>query len=73
MLARTLVSVLLKKVSKHLALLVCLLILGQATGRYQVGQIVIFGLTLASALLHSLGRLLQDRLPGTALPRGGCT
>ena len=51
----------LSKLAKHLALLGCLAIVGQATGRALVGQRVIFGLILAAALIHSLGETLTRR------------
>jgi hypothetical protein len=73
MLVGTAVSALLIKVSKHLALLLSLLILGQASGRYQVGEISLFALALASSLLYALGRFLQDRVRRQAAPRGGPT
>jgi len=73
MLVRTAFSALLIKVSKHLALLLSLLILGQASGRYQVGEISLFALALASSLLHGLGRFLEDRVRRQAALRGGST
>lgn len=54
-------SAFLIKAGKHLALLVCLLILGRASGRYEVSQVLILGLTVASVLLYHAGRVLQSR------------
>ena len=50
------------KLSKHLGLLVCVLVLGQASGRFAVSPAVIFGFTAAAALAHMTGRALQFRL-----------
>ena len=51
----------LTKLAKHLALLACLAIVGQATSRAFVGQRFIFLLILAAALIHSLGQTLKGR------------
>jgi hypothetical protein len=51
----------LTKLAKHLALLACLAIVGQATGRAFVGQRFIFILILAAALIHSLGQTIKRR------------
>ena len=71
MFVRTATSTFLIKISKHLALLVCLLILSRASGRYEASQILILGLTVASSLLHLAGRALQNRLISKAVLRGG--
>ena len=52
----------LTKLAKHLALLVCLAIAGQATGRAALGQRSIFLLVVAAALIHGLGQSLKRRL-----------
>lgn len=49
------------KLAKHLALLVCLAIVGQATGRAALGQPAIFSLVVAAALIHGLGQALGRR------------
>ncbi len=54
-------SAFLIRLSKHGALLACLLLLGRASNRYEVGQAWILGLTIASALLHLAGRALRLR------------
>jgi hypothetical protein len=59
------------KLGKHLALLVCLFILDSASGRYPVSQILILGLVVVSALLHSIGRGLQRNTRLSRLPWGG--
>jgi len=60
--ARLTASAFLLKVSKHLALLVCLLILVPASRRYEVGQLSILGLAVLSAVLHLASRALQRGL-----------
>ena len=55
------------KLAKHLALIACLMIIGQAIGRFTVSQLGIFLMVLSAALLHSVGRVLQRRVP---LPAG---
>ncbi len=60
--AKIITSTFLIKLSKHCALLVCLLLLGQVSNRYEVSQATILGLVIASALLHLAGRALQLRL-----------
>jgi hypothetical protein len=49
------------KLAKHLALLVCLAIVGQATGRAPFGQLAVALLTLTAALIHGLGQALKHR------------
>ena len=55
------VAAILTKFAKHLALLVCLAIVGQATGRAAFGQLTILLLTVAAALIHGLGQSLKRR------------
>jgi hypothetical protein len=50
------------KLAKHLALIACLMIIGQPIGRLAVSQLGIFLMVLSAALLHSIGRVLQRRL-----------
>jgi hypothetical protein len=52
----------LSKLAKHLALLACLAIVGESSGRFVLGQTVILFLVVSAALLHSAGRVLQRRL-----------
>lgn len=51
----------LTKLAKHLALLVCLAIVGQATGRAAFGQLTILLLVVAAVLMHGLGQSLKRR------------
>jgi hypothetical protein len=51
----------LTKLAKHLALLVCLAIVGQATGRAALGQLTILLLAVAASLIHGLGQTLKRR------------
>lgn len=55
------IAAFLTKLAKHLALLACLAIVGEATGRAFVGQRFIFVLILAAALIHSLGQTIKRR------------
>ena len=48
----------LAKLAKHLALLACLAIVGQASGRAAIGALAIFSLVVIAAVLHSIGRAL---------------
>ena len=52
----------LTKLAKHLALLACLLIVGQATGQPPLGPLGIFLLIVFAASLHCVSRSLQGRL-----------
>ena len=52
----------LSKLAKHLAVLACLGIVGETSGRFAIGQIGIFLLVLSAALVHSGARTLQRRL-----------
>lgn len=56
-----LASSLLLRLSKHAALLVCLLILGRVSGRYGISSASLLYLAVLSALLHMMGRALQVR------------
>jgi hypothetical protein len=47
------------KLSKHLAFLVCLLIVGRASGRYAVNPVTIFSFAVAATLAQMTGRGLQ--------------
>ena len=56
----------LTKLAKHLALLACLAIVGQTTGRAALGQLAILFLVICAALLHTVGLALKPRLPTPA-------
>ena len=64
---RLIVSTLLLKLSKHTALLVSLLVLGKATGRYDLGETTLLGLAIAAASLHLGARALVQHVEA----RGG--
>jgi hypothetical protein len=51
------------KLAKHLALLACLMIVSQVSGRPVVGQLGIFVTVVLAALLHSAGLAVRRRLP----------
>jgi len=51
----------LTKLAKHLALLACLAIVGQATGRAALGQRSIVLLVVCAAVIHALGQTLKRR------------
>jgi hypothetical protein len=53
----------LTKIAKHLALLACFMIIGDATGRPVLGQLGIFILVVLAALIHSAGGAVQSRSP----------
>jgi len=53
----------LTKLAKHLALLACLMTVGQATGRTAIGPLVIFLLVILATSLYSIGRALRRRFP----------
>ena len=57
----------LQKFAKHLALIACLTIVGEATGRFAISEFVIFLIVVAAAVLHSIGRVLEYRLPPSGL------
>jgi len=54
-------SAFLSKLAKHLAVLACLGIVGETSGRFVIGQMGIFLLVVSAALLHSAARTLQRR------------
>jgi hypothetical protein len=60
------------KLSKHMALLACFLIVGTATGRATISQLGIFFLIVTAAVIYSIGRSLERRSPALIrLPRHG--
>ena len=67
-----LIAAFLQKFAKHLALIACFMIVGSAGDRFAVSEFGIFLTGVAAAALHSIGRILEDRLPPPArLPRLG--
>ena len=62
-LSLSLISGILTKLAKHLALIACLMIVGEASGRSSLGEVIIFLIVLASVAVHSFARALQRRLP----------
>ena len=62
----------LTKLAKHLALLASLTIVGSANGHSPIGQLTIFLLIVAAALIRLLGRSIQQPRPRpVALRRSG--
>jgi hypothetical protein len=57
------VAAFLTKLAKHLALLACLAIAGQAAGRAALGQRSIVWLVVGAVLIHALGQTLKRRWP----------
>lgn len=51
------------RLSKHMAFFACLMILGQASGRAEIGPVGIFVLVVLAVLLHRAERALHRRLP----------
>ncbi|MBM4298694.1 MAG: hypothetical protein FJ143_13230 [Deltaproteobacteria bacterium] len=51
----------LTKLAKHLALIACLAIVGQATGRMVVGQLAILFLIVSAALVNTVGATVSRR------------
>jgi hypothetical protein len=49
-----------------MALLACFMIVGSATGRATINELGIFSLIAAAALVYSVGRSLEGRLPTAA-------
>jgi hypothetical protein len=54
------------KLAKHMALLASFMIVGSATGRATVSELGIFFLIATSALVYSVGRSLERRMPKRA-------
>ncbi len=61
------VAAFVQKFAKHLALIACLSIIGGATGRLAISEFAIFLIVIAAAALHSIGRVLEYRLPAPRL------
>jgi hypothetical protein len=57
------VAAFLQKFAKHLALIACLTIMGGATGQFAISEFAIFLMVVAAAALHSIGRVVEYRLP----------
>jgi hypothetical protein len=58
----------LTRLGKHLVVLACLLIVGQASGRFDIGQLAIFILIVASAASHSSGKAFLNLAPPRRSP-----
>ena len=58
---RAFCSTSLTKIAKHLALLACFMIIGDATGQPLLGQLGILILVVLAALIHSVGCAGQSR------------
>jgi hypothetical protein len=58
-----LISALLMKLAKHLALIACLMIVGGATGRVAVNEGIIFSFVVVAALFHAIGRTMSPCPP----------
>lgn len=65
---RFVLAAILLKLSKHTALLVSLLILGKAAGRYDFGGPTLLGLAIVAVFLHWGARALQQRVPDENFP-----
>ena len=63
----------LTRLAKHLALLACLAILGQATGRTIVGQRAVLLLIVGAAFIHTVGATFTRRWRHDPSERGGST
>ncbi len=55
------ISALLAKISKHLALLACLMIVGKASGRFASGEFTVFLVIALASAAHLCGRALAPR------------
>lgn len=51
------------KLAKHMALIACFMIVGNATGRATVGQLGLFFLIATAAVVYSIGRGLEPQPP----------
>jgi len=60
------VAAFLTKLAKHLALLACLAIVGEASGKAAIGQPAILLLIIGATLLHQAGSALKQRAPTSA-------
>lgn len=56
------IAAFLQKFAKHLAVVVCLTIVGGATGRFAITEFAIFLMAIAAAALYSIGQALEYRL-----------
>ena len=64
--SKVLVGAFLTKLAKHLGLVSCLAIVGQASGRAALGQPAILLLVICAALLHTVGLALERHSPTPA-------
>jgi hypothetical protein len=56
------IAVFLPKLAKHLALIACLMIVGNSTGKFASDQLAIFLTVTVAALMNCAGCLLQRRI-----------
>ena len=56
-------AAILTKLAKHGALIACLMIVGKASARSDLGEVAIFLTVLASVALHCSAKAIQRRLP----------
>jgi hydrogenase-4 membrane subunit HyfE len=54
-------AALLSKLAKHLALIACLLIVGEASGGSTISAFGIFSVVLAAVIFHRSGEMIQRR------------
>jgi hypothetical protein len=59
--SRIVLGLFLVKLGKHLAVLAALLIVGQAAGKFDLGQVTIFMLIVLAAISHSSGKAYLAR------------
>jgi hypothetical protein len=57
------IAAILTKLAKHLALIACLMIVGEASGRLNLGEVAIFLIVVAAVALHSFAKAIERRLP----------
>ena len=69
---RAFCSTSLTKIAKHLALLACFMIVGDATGRPVLGQLGVFILVVLAAVIHSVGCAVQSRFSVRIPPSRSC-
>lgn len=61
--SRIVFGLFLMKLGKHLAVLASLLILGQASDHFDIGQLAIFCLIVLSSIIHSGGKACMSAAP----------
>lgn len=63
--SRRVIAAFLRKLAKHLALIACLMIIGEASGRFATSEMAAFLTVVAAAVLHSIGRVVERHLPAS--------